>query len=511
MLVTTSGDTRVCGEKCQITGTRGYPRFGGPCRGPWAASPCARSVRVRDDEPVAYWLIQANPKKWRIFDFRRDGKTLDTWNVKRHLDQLAAGDKLVLWLSGPSGGVVGLGHIIGPAYEVSEAEADDGYWAPGEITGPQHQVPIRMDEYFFDAPVGRELLKADPDFANALILRAPQSANPMRLSATELDAIQRHLDRESEPSDWDLLPGQTVRRVDLHRQFGGNGQSGISPCADSPHVLVFTDSRSGDQLGYVDQWATDDTFLYAGEGQTGDQAMTGGNKAILNHVADGRAIRLFDGARGTVRYVGEFQIDPDEPWRFIRARQRDSEDLRNVIQFRLQRMAEPSAPVDQLALTTGTEYRPQDEHGAIAPPTAQPPRDPDAGGRGLRMHRTLQNGLASAVSAAGLTPVSPAPHDPDFDLLWFTARDAVTVVEVKSLTRANEIRQLRMGIGQVLDYADTLSRRHTSVSAVLYIPRSPTDSRWITLAATHGIAICWPGHHEALRLPANEEGKQRVP
>ena len=76
------------------------------------------------------------------------------------------------------------------------------------------------------------MLRADPRFANAAILREWRSPNPFPVSDQEWEAILAHLvDRlaladEGEP--WTLKPGDTIRRVELHRQYGGSGQDGIA-------------------------------------------------------------------------------------------------------------------------------------------------------------------------------------------------------------------------------------------------------------------------------------------
>jgi hypothetical protein len=72
------------------------------------------------------------------------------------------------------------------------------------------------------------------------------------------------------------------------------------------------------------------------------------------------------------------------------------------------------------------------------------------------------------------------------------------VVEVKSCTKANEVRQLRMGIGQVLDYEDVLRARGRPVQPVLYLERAPSDPRWVSLAERHRIRLVWPGSEDAL-------------
>lgn len=107
------------------------------------------------------------------------------------------------------------------------------------------------------------------------------------------------------------------------------------------------------------------------------------------------------------------------------------------------------------------------------------------------------------VPAAGYAPLRPTPVGPSYDLAWFTDQ-ALVVVEVKSCTLANEFHQLRMGIGQVLDYEDSLRSRGHSVQPVLYMEQAPTDSRWRTLAGQHGIMLAGPGsEHELFRPPSS--------
>lgn len=135
--------------------------------------------------------------------------------------------------------------------------------------------------------------------------------------------------------EWRLMPGDVIRRSDLHNQYGGRRQGGIGPSAQSPNVFIFTDAASGVQHGYRDQWKSDGCFHYTGEGQVGDQVMKQGNAAILNHSKDGRALRVFQGARGLITYQGEFVVDDDQPWYFADAPATRGGPLRKVIVFRL--------------------------------------------------------------------------------------------------------------------------------------------------------------------------------
>ena len=59
--------------------------------------------------------------------------------------------------------------------------------------------------------------------------------------------------------------GQSYKRTDLHKHYGGQRQRGISSPKNWPFLLLFT-GKSGSQFGYEDSWE-DGVFLYSGEGR----------------------------------------------------------------------------------------------------------------------------------------------------------------------------------------------------------------------------------------------------
>ena len=82
----------------------------------------------------------------------------------------------------------------------------------------------------------------------------------------------------------------------------------------------FTGS-SGQQYGYEDGWDEDGVFIYTEEGQSGDMRFIAGNKAIRDHLENGKEILLFEalGKSKPVRYVGsvvcaswEYRKGPDK-------------------------------------------------------------------------------------------------------------------------------------------------------------------------------------------------------
>jgi 5-methylcytosine-specific restriction protein A len=109
------------------------------------------------------------------------------------------------------------------------------------------------------------------------------------------------------------------RKAEIHPVMGGQQQGGISTPADRPFIILFT-GAGGEAHGYHDFWESDDCFHYFGEGQRGDMTMTGGNRAIFNHIADGKRLFLFQmtGKSKPCRYRGEFLLiswyeRPDTP------------------------------------------------------------------------------------------------------------------------------------------------------------------------------------------------------
>jgi 5-methylcytosine-specific restriction protein A len=98
--------------------------------------------------------------------------------------------------------------------------------------------------------------------------------------------------------------GKSYKRTDLHDEYSGQGQGGISTPADHNFIMLFT-GDSGEQYGYHDLWLNG-IFHYTGEGQSGDMQFTRGNLAIRDHLSNGKTLHLFENLdSGYVSYVGQ--------------------------------------------------------------------------------------------------------------------------------------------------------------------------------------------------------------
>lgn len=155
--------------------------------------------------------------------------------------------------------------------------------------------------------------------------------------------------------------------------------------------------------------------------------------------------------------------------------------------------ATPSGVID-----VGDDYRWANETAASSErdPFAV---DPALVERGIRGHARTQNALATWLRARGIEPRSPKPAEPYFDLAWRQG-GTTYVAEVKSVTSANEEKQLRLGLGQVLRYRHLLHRDESGTTeAVLVAEREPSDPSWVDLADAVGVTLVWPGAFERLR------------
>jgi len=107
---------------------------------------------------------------------------------------------------------------------------------------------------------------------------------------------------------WPFELGKSYnRKDDIHGLLSGNQQSGIAPLSYHPAILVFTHTH-GNRVGYRDQFQPDGSLYYTGEGQSGDMLMERGNKAILNHAAEGRDILVFayEDKKGECTFKGTY-------------------------------------------------------------------------------------------------------------------------------------------------------------------------------------------------------------
>ncbi|MDO6477975.1 hypothetical protein Q4578_11105 [Shimia thalassica] len=165
-----------------------------------------------------------------------------------------------------------------------------------------------------------------------------------------------------------FIEGTEYSRVkDIHERLGGQRQGGISTPSKHPLVIVFT-GKSGEQHGYADGWQDEGVFLYTGEGQIGDMEFRAGNKAIRDHISDGKDLLMFEalGKGKPVRFLGEFAC---QSWDTFTGSDREGND-RECIQFHLVKLEAGSQVTDtreQVDINTPLEELRRRAFDAAAP------------------------------------------------------------------------------------------------------------------------------------------------
>jgi hypothetical protein len=124
--------------------------------------------------------------------------------------------------------------------------------------------------------------------------------------------------------------------------------------------------------------------------------------------------------------------------------------------------------------------------------------DPAERDRATAKHRQLENWLIGRVEAEGLVPLDP-DGSVEYDLAWAERDGSLSVCEVKT-TSGHEDRQLRLGVGQILQYTAHLSRDWAApVTPVVLVEEEPSDPAWPDICRDHGIVLTWPGRWRAAR------------
>lgn len=111
-------------------------------------------------------------------------------------------------------------------------------------------------------------------------------------------------------------------------------------------------------------------------------------------------------------------------------------------------------------------------------------------------HNALQDSIADLAAQRGFLPLSPTHPRAQFDVGWEDADGGLHIVEVKSLNTVNEDRQVRLGLGQILDYGLIFDGRARLAVALSAAPSR--DEHWTELGDCVGVRVVWPGRLDEL-------------
>ncbi|MFD8213048.1 hypothetical protein ACFV2U_04785 [Streptomyces sp. NPDC059697] len=297
-------------------------------------------------------------------------------------------------------------------------------------------------------------------------------------------------------NDSSIKPGQLTTRAKMQKLFGGGDREGIVPSTTTPNILIYIDHESGKEYGYQDGWLEEEddqgpVFEYTGRGRYGDQTFLGQagsrNNAILQHVDDGRKLRLFIAA-GKVpgsksdaklqRYLGEFELDTKQPYT-IREADDPAGKRRRIIVFRMR----PKGNVQHIpadAIEPAEKTRAQRVSAAItASSIAEPPKKRARESRRSAQPSTIADLRKSRLLDEYIRHLEEQQHE----IGAFQIKIAGTTITLKtdlydatdrvlySVKGASSRDEIRMAIGQLKDYVRHIEPANPKLAVLL--PEKP--------------------------------------
>ena len=140
-----------------------------------------------------HWIVTCNPNRWGFFDFLAKGNKvtdIESWSVATRFDQVAKGDDLALWVTGPKRGVYAVGTVRGPP----SLDTGDEHWVdPADAAKQRRFLPIKLTTDLTSNPLMGVDLKADPRFAAATVITFPRGGNPHKLDDLQWQVIADRL------------------------------------------------------------------------------------------------------------------------------------------------------------------------------------------------------------------------------------------------------------------------------------------------------------------------------
>lgn len=299
--------------------------------------------------------------------------------------------------------------------------------------------------------------------------------------------------------EWTLNPGDSQTRDQRRLIFGGALYGGIEPSAKSPNIFIYSDPARGSAYGYkYDGWNSDKSvYLYTGEGRVGDQLLTHGNKAIVEHKSTGRSLRLFvadgpvsdDSNEKNHIYLGEFEIDEEFPFYQADALDESHEEIRTVFVFRLK----PIGQVIKREIDTSQEIEAKPERtaelidlernltGTFPTPGTEPTVAERREGKLVQDFTVHLESLGHKVRRWKLTPKGEIKS-------FITDPYDLTEQHLYEAKGSAAREKVRMAVGQLLDYKRLMETPPKRISVLLPHEPSPDIKSFLT---AYGIGCTW--------------------
>lgn len=135
-----------------------------------------------------YWVFQANPNRYRIFESLKSEKT-ELWNLNQYSKDVHLGDKLLIWASGSEAGVYALGTVVSEPIFTPDSIVGQNYWnKKDDGKRPKPRVHVRYDRSLLNNPLLKIFIMHDPILQNMSIIQQPRGTN-FALTKKEWDTV----------------------------------------------------------------------------------------------------------------------------------------------------------------------------------------------------------------------------------------------------------------------------------------------------------------------------------
>ncbi|MBV9214964.1 MAG: EVE domain-containing protein, partial [Acidobacteria bacterium] len=128
-----------------------------------------------------YWVMQANPNHYDLAEGLRTGEGIEDWTVTKHLKKIKAGDKVILWSTGPHSGCYALAKIT------HEARKDGN---------GRTYVGIDVTDNLVDAPLLQATVRLTPGLEN---LKAGTQGTVFSATKQQFETIRTLIDKVDHP------------------------------------------------------------------------------------------------------------------------------------------------------------------------------------------------------------------------------------------------------------------------------------------------------------------------
>ena len=149
-----------------------------------------------------HWIFQGNPDQFDVDGYIR-GRQEILWSVRQHKDHILAGDRVLVWRSGATGGVIADCSVLAPPSKEILEDAPELWKEKPDIQTGEMRCRLRVEDSFVATPIARAAIRAIlPELS---ILKAPQGTN-FEITQTDYEKIMKL----REPASYEPLDAKSV-------------------------------------------------------------------------------------------------------------------------------------------------------------------------------------------------------------------------------------------------------------------------------------------------------------